>query len=68
MGFYPVYPHSFLCFVLLPLKKKIFSLTKQLALQKLDHEIETLRLEKSSLERQLKELSSLKKEKDEEIK
>ena len=68
MGFYPVYPHSFLCFVLLPLKKKFFSLTKQLALQKLDHEIETLRLEKSSLERQLKELSSLKKEKDEEIK
>ena len=68
MGFYPVYPHSFLCFVLLPFKKKIFSLTKQLALQKLDHEIETLRLEKSSLERQLKELSSLKKEKDEEIK
>ena len=68
MGFYPVYPHSFLCFVLLPLKKKNFSLTKQLALQKLDHEIETLRLEKSSLERQLKELSSLKKEKDEEIK
>ena len=49
-------------------KKKNFSLTKQLALQKLDHEIETLRLEKSSLERQLKELSSLKKEKDEEIK
>ena len=68
MGFYPVYPHSFLCFVLLPLKKIFFSLTKQLALQKLDHEIETLRLEKSSLERQLKELSSLKKEKDEEIK
>ena len=68
MGFYPVYPHSFLCFVLLPLKKNFFSLTKQLALQKLDHEIETLRLEKSSLERQLKELSSLKKEKDEEIK
>ena len=68
MGFYPVYPHSFLCFVLLPLKKNLFSLTKQLALQKLDHEIETLRLEKSSLERQLKELSSLKKEKDEEIK
>ena len=24
MGFYPVYPHSFLCFVLLPLKKKKF--------------------------------------------
>ena len=68
MGFYPVYPHSFLCFVLLPLKNFFFSLTKQLALQKLDHEIETLRLEKSSLERQLKELSSLKKEKDEEIK
>ena len=68
MGFYPVYPHSFLCFVLLPLKQIFFSLTKQLALQKLDHEIETLRLEKSSLERQLKELSSLKKEKDEEIK